>query len=125
MPALWRWAENWSYLIGAILMLLGVGLVQYGGKHFLASIVAINSLGMTFLVLFSMFGIVMPFSTPQFMVTICILMSLFIGLGLGFGAYQWPKFGIISIGFFAGSLLGLLFFTVCFSNFGGSHGSET
>ena len=64
-----------------------------------------------------MFGIVMPYSTPQFMVSLSILMSIFIGLGLGLGAYQWPKFGIVSIGMFAGALLGLLFYTVCFSNF--------
>lgn len=117
MPALWRWAGNYAYIIGTILMLIGIALIQFGGKHYLASIVTINCLGMTFLVLFSMFGIVMPYSTPQFMVSLSILMSIFIGLGLGLGAYQWPKFGIVSIGMFAGALLGLLFYTVCFSNF--------
>ena len=105
-------------MIGVLLIVLGVGLIQFGGKHYLASIVTINTIGMMFLVLFSIFGAVMPFSTPQFMVGIYIFMSLFIGLGLGLGAYQWPKFGIISIGIFSGGLLGLAFFTVCFSNFG-------
>jgi len=122
MPALWRWADNYSYVIGAVLIVVGSGLIQFGGKHYLASIVTINTFGMMFLILFSLFGIVMPFSTPQFIVWVCVFMSLFIGLGLGIGAYQWPKFGIISIGMFAGGLLGLLFYTVCFSNFG--HQSE-
>ena len=68
MPALWRWADNHCYLIGAVLMLIGFGLVQYGGKHYLASIVTINSLGMFCLMLFTLFGNFMPYSTPQFMV---------------------------------------------------------
>lgn len=118
MPALWRWADTYAYLIGALLIVVGSCLIQFGGKYYLASIVTINTFGMMFLVLFSLFGIVMPFSTPQFIVWICVFMSIFIGLGLGLGAYQWPKFGIISIGIFAGGLLGLLFYTVCFSNFG-------
>lgn len=105
-----------------MLIFIGFGLIQYGGKHYLASIVTINTVGMMFLILFTLFGNVMPFSTPQFMVWICVFMSICIGLGLGFGAYQWPKFGIISIGMFAGGLLGLLFYTICFSNFG--HQSE-
>ena len=45
-------------------------------------------------------------------------MSLFIGIGLGVGAYKWPKFGIVSIGLFSGGIVGVIFYTICFSHFG-------
>jgi len=35
-------------------------------------------------------------------------------MGLGYGAYNWPKFGIIIIGMFSGAIMGTLIYTVFF-----------
>jgi len=40
--------------------------------------------------------------------------SLTLGMGLGYGAYNWPKFGIIIISMFSGAIMGTLIYTVFF-----------
>jgi hypothetical protein len=64
MPAVWKWADQQAYMIGAILILMGVFLLQFGGKHYLTSIFMINTFGMMCLILCLLFGIVMPTVTP-------------------------------------------------------------
>lgn len=59
------------------------------------------------------------------MVWSCVFMSVIIGLGLGFGAYKWPKFGIVSIGMFAGSIIGVVLYVVCFSTFSSVKAEES
>lgn len=48
------------------------------------------------------------------MVWILLSSILIVGLGLGYGAYNFPKFGVIVIGYFTGLLFGTLIYTVFF-----------
>jgi len=41
--------------------------------------------------------------------------SVGIGLGLGYGSYNWPKFGLGIMGVVTGAILGVLVYTLCFS----------
>jgi hypothetical protein len=104
---------------------MGIFLIHLGGKYYLTSIFVINSFGMMCLIMITLFAIVMPDSTPQFMVWACVIMSAVIGLGLGVGAYKWPKFGIVSIGLFAGSIIGVVFYVICFSSFSQANNDES
>ena len=106
MPALWRWGETFQYIVAVFFIFVGLLLLQFGGKYYMASIFTINSIGMMFLTLSVLFGIILPNSTPLELVWIMVGMSAGIGLGLGYGGYRWPKFGIFTIGLFSGSLFG-------------------
>mmetsp|Transcript_4438 Transcript_4438/g.7558 ORF Transcript_4438/g.7558 Transcript_4438/m.7558 type:complete len:311 (+) Transcript_4438:493-1425(+) len=118
MPAFWRWVESNAYFVGGLLVLVGALLLQYGGKHYMASIFIISSFGQACVVLSLIFGLLMPESTPQFMVWGIVIAALLIGSGLGYGAYHWPKAGISLIGLFSGGIIGTLLYTIFFSKFG-------
>ena len=66
---------------------------------------------MTFL-----FGTIMPNSTPHWMILICLLLCFGAGAGLGYGAYNWPKIGVFSIGAVVGGCLGTLVYIIFFSD---------
>ena len=116
LTALWRWIEANRYIIGLFLLGVGVTLVEFGGKHYLASMFTISTFAMMVFVLTLLFYFVLPTTSPQWLVWIVVFACLGIGAGLGYGAYQWPKLGVIVISIFTGCIFGTVFYTIFFSD---------
>lgn len=116
LTALWRWVAENRYFVGCVLLLLGALLCEFGGKHYLASMFTISTFAMMITIVTLLFSFIMPSSTPQYMVWIIMAASLIVGLGLGYGAYHWPKLGIIVISIFAGAVFGTVMYTVFFGD---------
>jgi len=115
MPALWRWTDANNYLIGAVLILLGGCLIQFGGKYDTASLCIIASFGNFIVVMLFLFGVVLPDLTPLYIVWICCLMSLMIGAGAGYGVYIQPKAGLVSVGLTLGTIFGSIIYIMFLS----------
>lgn len=120
MPPLWRWTSSNSILIAIVMIVLGYLLLQYGGKYFMASMCIIATFGMTCIILCVLYGLLMPSSTPQYMVWMSVFFSMGAGAGLGYGVYNWPKAGIISIGLVVGAFIGSLIYTIFLSQYTGN-----
>lgn len=87
LTALWRWVAANKPIIGIFLLSLGVVLVEFGGKHYLASMFTISTFAMMVFLLTILFYFVLPTTTPQWLVWIVMFGCLGIGAGLGYGAY--------------------------------------
>ena len=90
-------------------------MIEYGGKHYLWSMFTISTFAMMIFLLTILFYFVLPTTTPQWLVWIAMFACLGIGSGLGYGAYQWPKLGVVVISIFSGFIFGTVFYTVFFS----------
>lgn len=115
MPALWRWTDANTYVIGALLILMGALLIQFGGKYDTASLCTIASFGNTCIVMLFLYGFILPDITPMYVVWITLGMSLMIGAGAGYGVYHWPKAGVVSVGLTLGALFGSIVYILFFS----------
>lgn len=82
----------------------------------MASIFTINTIGMMFITLSLLFGIILPNSTPLNLVWIIVILSAGLGAGLGYGGYRWPKFGILTIALFSGCLFGSIVYSLLLSS---------
>jgi hypothetical protein len=103
-------------LIGLFFLASGITMVEYGGKNFLISMSTISTLAMLVFLVTILFSFVLPTTTPQWLVWIVMFGCLGIGSGLGYGAYQWPKLGVIVISIFTGCIFGTVFYTAFFSD---------
>ena len=117
MPPLWRWTEANYFLVMFAYCTTGLVLLGFGGKYYMASISTMATLNTIIILTNLLFGAVMPSSTPQFMVWILILMTVGIATGTGYGAYFWPRAGIVTIFLFNGYLLGVTTYTVFFGHY--------
>jgi hypothetical protein len=102
------------------MILIGILLIQFGAKYDVISLVTIATLFTGFTVCMFINGLILPASSPQYIVWITIVMSFFIGLGAGYGVYAWPKAGVISIGASMGALLGTLIYVMFMSGMTGN-----
>ena len=59
----------------------------------------------------------MPTSTPHWMVWVSVVLCFGAGAGLGYGAYNWPKVGVFSIGLTVGAFLGTIIYIIFFTEF--------
>jgi hypothetical protein len=116
LPPLWNWVDANHWLVAAALILFGGSLLQFGGKHYFASMALISTFGMGSILLTLLFGLVMPSSTPHWMIWICMVLCYGAGAGLGYGAYNWPKIGVFSIGSTVGGFIGTIIFIIFFSD---------
>ena len=119
MPPVWRWIDSNHILICAILLIMGVSLLIFGGRYYLATMATISTFGMSCLLLVILYGFILPSTTPSWMVWLSIILSLAIGGGLGYAAYNWPKIGIFTIGAVVGAFFGTLLNTIFFSGYAG------
>lgn len=116
MPALWRWSDQNSIIVGIVLVVVGGLLIQFGPTYDKASLIAIATLSMSTMVLILVHALIMPNSTPQWMVWITIAMAIGIGIGAGFGVFLWPKAGVVSVGMALGSIFGLVIYIIFMSD---------
>lgn len=103
----------------------GGALLSYGGKFYMASIAIMATLNAIFVSLSLIFGWIMPSITPQVMVWWLILLSIGVGCGNGYGAYHWPKGGIVVVCLYAGTIMGILFYSTFIGGYDFLIGIET
>lgn len=101
-------------------MALGSILIQFGGKYFVHSMCTLATFGMTCSTLCVLYGFVLPASTPQYIVWITVFFSMGVGAGLGYGVYNWPKAGIVTLGFVSGSFWGTMVYVIFLSAYTGN-----
>lgn len=114
LPPLWKWTDQNHWLICAVLIVVGTTFLTVGGRYYLGTMAFVSTFGMSCLMLTFLYGFVLPHTTPQWLVWLSISMSICVGMGLGYGAYNWPKIGVFTIGAVVGSLIGSLFYVVIF-----------
>lgn len=117
MPSLWRWIDYNYVFVTFCFCATGLALLGFGGKHYMASISTMATLNTVVILVNILFSSVMPASTPQFMVWIIVIMTLGVASGTGYGAYHWPRFGIVTIFLFNGYLTGITLYTALFGSF--------
>jgi hypothetical protein len=64
MPPLWRWTSSNYVVIGVVFILLGLCLVQFGGKYYMVSMCIIAAFLMTSSLMCVMYGMLLPNETP-------------------------------------------------------------
>ena len=64
MPPLWRWASNNSVIIAVALVIMGISLIQFGGKHYMVSMCIVGAFLMTCIMMSILYGALLPASTP-------------------------------------------------------------
>jgi len=116
MPPLWNWVDANHWFVAAFLILFGATLLQFGGKFYFASMALISTFGMGCILMTLLFGFIMPGSTPLWMIWVCLALCFGAGAGLGYGAYNWPKIGVFSIGSTVGAFIGTIIYIMFFSD---------
>jgi hypothetical protein len=117
MPPLWNWVDYNVYLVSAFLIIFGAGLLQFGSKHYLVSMALISTFGVGFVLLSILYGVIMPATTPIWMVWVSIVLCFGTGAGFGYGAYNWPKVGVFTIGLTVGAFIGTIIYIIFFTEF--------
>ena len=117
MPPVWKWVDTNRIIICAVFLIVGGLLLSVGGKYYLATMATISTFGMTCFMLTLLYGLVLPTSTPQWLVWLSVVLCLAIGAGLGYAAYNWPKIGIFCIGSVVGAFVGTLLYAMFFSGY--------
>jgi hypothetical protein len=120
MPSLWRWSDQNNLFIGLLLILIGGFLIGFGPIYNKVSLVTIATVSIGSIVLVLFHALLLPHSTPQWLVWITLLMALGIGAGAGYGVYAWPKAGVVSIGIALGTIFGALIYVMFMSNITGN-----
>lgn len=72
-----------------------------------------------------LFATIMPSSTPSWLIWVCLGLCMSAGAGLGYGAYNWPKIGVLSIGCTVGAFLGTIIYVIFFSDMGNPGSMQT
>ena len=70
---------------------------------------------MTCIMMCVLYGLLMPSSTPQYMVWLSLVFCIGCGAGLAYGVYNWPKLGIVVIGIVVGAFVGSVIYTLFLS----------
>ena len=107
-------------LIAIVLILLGLCLIQFGGKYYMASMCITAAFLMTCIMMCILYGIVLPHSTPMYIVWMSLFFCMGVGAGMAYGVYNWPKVGIVTVGLIVGSFFGSLIYTLFLSEFTGN-----
>lgn len=116
MPPIWIWVETNTYVVAAALIFFGLSLLQFGGKYYLMSMAMITTFAMGSILMTLLFGFIMPSSTPDWLIWVCLALCYGAGSGLGYGAYNWPKIGVFSIGSTVGGFIGTIIYTIFFAD---------
>jgi hypothetical protein len=116
LPPLWNFIDAYKWLVAAALILFGSTLLTFGGKYHFATMALIATFGMGCILITILFGSVMPNSTPHWLVWVTMLLCFGAGAGLGYGAYNWPKIGVFSIGSTVGGFIGTIIYIMFFAD---------
>mmetsp|Transcript_82562 Transcript_82562/g.114100 ORF Transcript_82562/g.114100 Transcript_82562/m.114100 type:complete len:223 (-) Transcript_82562:324-992(-) len=103
---LYEFMDRYWYLVAFPMIFLGAFLLVAGGRNPRASMFFIATVTITCALTTTLWVYVLPSTSPVWVVSITILIGLFMGAGLGFGAAYWPRIGILTIGLMLGALLG-------------------
>lgn len=102
--------EEYKYWIGIPMLGLGAYLCFVSGQFPGVTLLLFTTLAVSLAQLFGLFLFVLPEFSPTWSVILVYLVTLGMGLGLGYGASKWPKIGIVIMGLSMGSLLGFLIY---------------
>jgi hypothetical protein len=111
MPALSRWIQSYYFIVTLAYFMIGMTLLVFGGKFYMASIATISAVFATVVMLTSMFAHILPGFTPSFLVWIFIVLCCGIGSGAAYGTYHWPRAGIVIISLCTGCILGMTIYS--------------
>lgn len=111
MPALSRWVKDYYFIVTLVYFMVGMSLLVFGGKFYMAAISTISAVYAIVTMITLVFGNILPSFTPLFVVWIMILLAFGVGLGLAYGAYHWPRAGIVLITLCTGFVLGLMLYS--------------
>lgn len=106
MGPLYEFMDRYWYLVAFPMIFLGAFLLAAGGRNPRATMFFIATVTVTTAITTTLWIYVLPSTSPEWTVSIVILIALFMGGGLGFGAAYWPRLGIFTIGTMLGALIG-------------------
>jgi len=111
LNALWQWLQDYSYLWGAGLILIGFFLGMFGQKLFSATLFIIGTLVTVCLIWLLFYSTFLTSSTEEWVGWVVLACSIIVGLFGGYLLYKCQRLGAAVIGGWGGFLLGVVFNT--------------
>lgn len=106
--ALWDFMQQYSYLWGAVFIVMGLFLCIFGLKLFEIAIFIITAFATTFILLLGFYSIFLTDDTQDWVGWTVLVCSTIIGLIVGFIMYRMKKLGAAILAGWGGFMLGLL-----------------
>lgn len=108
MNALWIFLEKYQYLWGAVFIVIGLFLCLFGRKLFKPAIFIIGLTGSIFLLMLMFYSIFLSNNTKTYVGWIILIVSIIIGVAVGFVLVRLNKVGVAVLGGYGGACLGLV-----------------
>jgi hypothetical protein len=106
--SLHQYMEHYQYLVGANCMLIGFGMMVFGGMMPGLAICSLTTLIYAVALILLIYQRLLPATAPEWTVWLVFYFAVGFGAGLGVGAVKWPKVGVLSLGASLGYSVGRL-----------------
>ena len=105
-----KFLDEYNYWIGIPMILIGGYLLGAGGRFPGITLALFSTLAIGVFQVFCLYIFVLPAFSPSWTVPIVLIVSLGMGVGMGWGAAKWPKIGVMIMGASLGALLGMIIY---------------
>lgn len=108
LNALWRWANQYYWIVAITMILVGAFVWALGQKLFKPTIFIVFTLTIFVLVMFLFYALILPISTKDWTVWVIGTVGLLLGLIVGFFMSKLARLGVAALGAWIGFVGGLL-----------------
>jgi hypothetical protein len=110
--ALWNLFEKYEIGLALAMIILGVFLMIFGGRYFKTTIILSTAFVLGTAVLLVLYVFIMPAATPEWTVWLSLFVIYGIGGGIGLIVSYFARFGVLFVGAFMGTVVGLIFYNM-------------
>lgn len=110
LGTLWTFFNDYYYIFGVSMILIGILLMVFGGRFFKVTLFLVGQVSVAAFILIIMFALVYPTDSPMWVVWLTLVVSFGIGAGIGYATQRWARFGVLLLGLWIGGLLGAIMY---------------
>lgn len=114
---LYSFMDHYSYLVGANCMIIGFGMMGFGGMMPGLTLFILTTIIIGTFQLIILYERLLPVTSPEWSVWLACYFSFGMGAGLGVGAMRWPRLGVLASGATIGYCLGKMIELVLIQSF--------